>query len=95
MVSMQGVLGVGEGIRERRNWKDVHRNKKVFSGTTKVSPKTYLGKTLSNVPIIQVEKFEHLRRKSTSGLYIASSFTAGCEAIFRATHIGEEISQSR
>ena len=43
---MKVILGVGEGIREGRNHKDMHRNKKVFSGNTKVRPETYLKENL-------------------------------------------------
>ena len=39
-VALQVILRVGEGIRERRSHKNMHRNKKAFSETTKVIPET-------------------------------------------------------
>lgn len=40
LASTQVILGVGEGMEERRKQKDMRGNKKAFSGATKVRAET-------------------------------------------------------
>lgn len=66
LVSTQVILGVGGGMGERRKQKDMHRNKNVFSGTTKVRAETQLKENLVKHPYVTNGEIEHRRRKLTS-----------------------------
>lgn len=65
-------------MRERRKQKDMHRNKKVFSGPTKARDKTYLRESLVLCPYGTDGEIEHRRRKLILGSQTNLSFISGC-----------------